>query len=423
MLTSAPRGTYDALPGQVEKFHYIENVFRQVAEAFGYREIRTPVFEHTELFERGVGDTTDIVKKEMYTFTDKGGRSLTLRPEGTAPVARAFVEHKLYAEALPAKFYYCAVPIFRYERPQAGRYRQHHQMGVEIFGSNDPKVDAEVIALLYTFYRKLGLSHLRAEINSVGCPECRTVHRQKLHQFLAERRNQLCEICLERYERNPMRIFDCKREGCQEVMADAPTVVEFLCENCADHYRKVKHYLGLLDISFAENPRLVRGLDYYTNTAFELIDLNLEGAEKVIGAGGRYNGLVEEIGGPSVPGIGFGTGLERVAMACESEGLQLPVSSYCDLYVVTLGEAAADRGLQLAHQARQQGIKADIDYMERSMRSQMKHANRLGAKYVLIIGDNELQANSAPLRNMQTGEQQNISLDGAIERIAELISE
>ncbi len=409
MLTKAPRGTYDSLPGRVEQHQYIEQLFQEVAETFGYGEVRTPVFEHTDLFKRGVGETTDIVQKEMYTFDDRGGRSITLRPEGTAPVVRAFIEHKLYGQALPCRLYYKAIPILRYERPQAGRLRQHHQFGVEIFGADDPRVDVEVMDLLNTFYKRLGLKQTQLFINSVGCPECRPVHRQALQDYLADVYDELCETCQDRYHRNPMRILDCKNPTCRKLTAEAPVMKDYLCDSCADSYSKVKKGLELIELPYFEDSRLVRGLDYYTNTAFEFCNDALSGAIKVIGGGGRYNGLIEELGGPAMGGIGFGCGLERVELACEAENIQFPVKKYCQVYIVNATENAQDLGLKVVHNLRVAGIAADTDYLGRSMKAQMKQAGRLEAEYVVIIGDEEMQNDTLILRNMAEGSQQVIS--------------
>ncbi len=421
MITKAPRGTYDAISGLIERYQHIELVFRNVAETFGYKEIRTPVFEHTELFERGVGDTTDIVQKEMYTFNDRGGRSITLRPEGTSPVVRAFVEKKLYGQALPARFYYSAIPIFRYERPQAGRLRQHHQFGVELFGANDPRTDVEVIDLLDTFYRKLGLSQLALQINSVGCPKCRPEHREALLKYLADCQSELCATCQDRIERNPMRILDCKNERCRQLTAGAPVTIEHLCADCDEHYQAVKRNLELLAIPYTENTRLVRGLDYYTNTAFEFCSTALQGSGNIIGGGGRYNGLIEEIGGPSLPGIGFGAGLERIDLACQAEGVVLPAKGYCRVYLVRAVDTAADLCFQLLHDLRQAGVAADMDYSQRSLKSQMKQAAKLKADFALIIGEEELSQQTVSLKNMVTGQQTTILRSAALQTIKELL--
>jgi histidyl-tRNA synthetase len=407
----APRGTYDAMPGQIERFQYIENVFKSVAERFGYQEIRTPVFEHTELFERGVGDTTDIVQKEMYTFLDKGERSVTLRPEGTSPVVRAFVEHKIYGQAaMPVKYYYNAIPIMRYERPQAGRLRQHHQFGIELFGTNDPMSDVEVIDLQNTFYKELGLKQVELQINSVGCKECREDHRKALYDYLFEVKDELCSTCQDRLDKNPMRILDCKNPKDQELTKDAPMMIDYLCGDCDEHYHGVKKGLQLVNVEYIENPRLVRGLDYYTNTAFEFCNSALSGPSNVIGGGGRYNGLIEEIGGPQMPGIGFGTGLERIDLALDAEKVVIPEKNYCEVFVLVADDKAKDKGTQILHQLRSIKIPADIDYADRSFRAQMKHADRLNARYTLIVGSLELEKGVVAIRNMKSGEQEEVKI-------------
>ncbi|QOR34130.1 histidine--tRNA ligase [Clostridium sp. 'deep sea'] len=421
MLTKAPRGTYDALPGIVERYQYIENVFKNVAESFGYKEIRTPVFEHTELFKRGVGETTDVVQKEMYTFEDRGGRSLTLRAEGTAPVVRAFVEKKLYNQALPARFFYNGVPIFRYERPQAGRLRQHHQLGVELFGINNPKIDVEVIDLLYTFYKELGMNQLVIDINSIGCVKCRKEHRKALVSFLEKIKDQLCETCQARLTRNPMRILDCKNENCQYLTLNAPVTSDYLCDECKNHYSQVKQGLISVGVEYNENKRLVRGLDYYTNTAFEIKNTALKGAINVIGGGGRYNGLVKNLGGPSIPSIGFGSGLERIDLACEAEGIKFPTKNYCDIYIVRADDYAGDLVFKLLHDLRKQGIKSDMDYANRSLKSQMKQASKLNSKIALIIGEDEVKLNKITLKNLKSGEQSKICRTDIVQKIRNII--
>jgi len=410
MNIRAPRGTYDAMPGLIERYQYIEKKFRSVAERFGYREIRTPVFEYTELFERGVGDTTDIVQKEMYTFLDRGDRSITLRPEGTSPVVRAFVESDIYKQAaLPMKYYYAAIPILRYERPQAGRLRQHHQFGVELFGTNDPRADVEIMDLLNTFYKELGLEKIKLEINSVGCPSCREDHRKALYEFLIDRKDELCSTCQERLDKNPMRILDCKNPKCQEVTKNAPVMVDYLCGDCLEHYNDVKLGLDSIGVQFEENYRLVRGLDYYTHTAFEFIDYALEGANNVIGGGGRYNGLIEEIGGPEMPGIGFGSGLERINLALEAEEVVIPEKNYCYIFVLLADEKVFTKGQEIVHKLRSEGFATDTEYTGRSFRSQMKHADRLNAKYTIILGSIELEQGHVIVRDMKTGEQKEVN--------------
>ncbi|WP_406676521.1 histidine--tRNA ligase [Moorella sp. ACPs] len=411
MLTSRPRGTEDILPEEVGRWYLLEATARQVSRLYGYREIRTPVFEHTELFNRGVGDTTDIVEKEMYTFTDRGGRSLTLRPEGTAPVVRAFLEHHLEAGGLPVKLFYLG-PMFRYGRPQAGRLRQFHQFGVEAFGSRDPALDAEVIALAMDFYNRLALKDLELHLNSVGCPACRPRHREKLQDYLRPHLADLCPTCQGRFERNPLRIFDCKSPVCQEIVAGAPTIAASLCPDCGQHFERVQEYLQELEIDFILDEHLVRGLDYYTNTAFEIMVKGI-GAQSSIGGGGRYDGLVAALGGKPVPGIGFGLGLERVLLALESQGRELMPGGGVDVLVVTAGAGVERVAVRLLASLRAAGLKADKDYLGRSLKAQMKYANRYPAKLVVILGEEELARGQVLVRRLDSGDQEEIPLDAA----------
>lgn len=412
MVTAGPRGTNDFLPGQVEKWQYIEEVIRKICAQYDYHEIRTPIFEHTELFLRGIGDTTDIVEKEMYTFEDKKKRSLTLRPEGTAPTVRSFLQHKLYADSQPTKLFYMG-PMFRYDKPQAGRYRQFHQFGIELFGTNHPSSDAEVISVAMDLYQRLGLTNLEVKLNSVGCPVCRQKHKEELQQFLNDRLEQLCKDCKGRYDRNPMRILDCKSETCSELVLDAPTTTRCLCDDCSSHFEAVKKNLDLLNIKYNVDEKLVRGLDYYTNTAFEIVYSGI-GAQSSIGGGGRYNGLVEQMGGSSIPGIGFGLGLERLLLSLEHQNIQLPIKEGLDVFLITLGEEAENKGFQLLYQLRQAGISADKDYLGKGMKGQMKTANKRNAKYALIIGEEELNKGVFVVKNMTEGHQDEISQDNII---------
>ncbi|GAB7386501.1 histidine--tRNA ligase [Bacillaceae bacterium] len=420
MAIQIPRGTADILPGESEAWQYIEEKARDVCRRFNYHEIRTPIFEHTELFLRGVGETTDIVEKEMYTFTDKGDRSITLRPEGTAPVVRSYVENKLYGSPQqPTKLYYIG-PMFRYERPQAGRMRQFTQFGVEALGSADPAIDAEVIALAYRFFTELGLKHLHLEINSVGCSACRPKHRQELVAYLETVREKLCKDCRSRLERNPLRILDCK--VCRDLTAEAPSLLERLCGECASHFAKVKGFLDALGIPYEINPRLVRGLDYYTQTAFEIMERGI-GAVSTICGGGRYNRLVEELGGPDVPGIGFALSIERALLALRTQGIELPVARGLDCYFVTLGEEADGAAVKLLAETRAAGFSADKDYLQRKLKAQLKSADRLGAKLVAIIGEDELARGAAVLKNMKTGEQEEVALASFIAELKRRLEE
>lgn len=408
MSIQKPKGTQDLLPGEVEKWQYLESKARDLCQRFNYKEIRSPIFESTELFSRGVGETTDIVEKEMYTFVDKGDRSMTLRPEGTAGVVRAYVENKLYGVPDLTKLFYVG-PMFRYEQPQAGRYRQFHQFGIEAFGSVDPSIDAEVIALGYTFYKEIGLKEVTVEINSVGTPSVRTVYREKLQEFFAPVKHLLCKDCQSRYDRNPMRILDCKTD--QKYGEGAPEILDYLDEECSTHFALVREHLTAMDIPYRVNPRLVRGLDYYTHTAFEYKAAGI-GAIDTIGGGGRYNGLVEQIGGHGTdqPGVGLGLGLERILLVLQAQGVEIPKPEPLDVYLIGLGEPAEKEVTKLLHQLRVQGLKAEKDYQGRKMKAQMKSADRFQAKYVAILGDDELARGEITLKQMETGTQVIVSL-------------
>lgn len=409
MLTQAPRATKDVLPSESGKWQYIESKARDICARFGYREIRTPVFEHTELFLRGVGDTTDIVQKEMYTFLDKGDRSITLKPEGTAGVVRAFIEHNLYADAQPTKMYYLSTPVFRYEKPQAGRYREHHQFGVEVFGSSGPSIDAEVVNVALTLLKELGIKGLALNINSIGCPVCRPAYNEALRAFLDSKSDQLCGNCKERMQKNPLRVLDCKEEKCHEIVKDAPVMLDCLCDDCRTHFDGLKARLEAIGIEYAVNPHIVRGLDYYTKTVFEIISTDI-GAQGTVCGGGRYDGLVEQIGGPSMPGMGFGMGVERLLLVLESLGAELPQPRACDAYICTLGEEASVKGFVIASNLRNAGLKAEFDHMKRSLKAQLKYAAKLGAAYVVILGENELQTGMAVVRNMSASEEKMVPI-------------
>lgn len=409
MLTKAPKGTKDVLPAQSGKWQYIEGKIRDICARFGYREIRTPVFEHTELFLRGVGDTTDIVQKEMYTFLDKGDRSITLKPEGTAGVVRSFVENKLFSAAQPTKMYYLSTPVFRYEKPQAGRLREHHQFGIEVFGSSQPSIDAEVITVALSLLNTLGIDSLELNINSIGCKECRPKYNQALKNFLESKKDGLCKNCKERMVTNPLRTLDCKEESCREIVADAPTMLDFVCDECKSHFDGLKKRLDSIGVAYKINPFIVRGLDYYTKTVFEIISTGI-GAQGTVCGGGRYDGLVEEIGGPVTPGIGFGMGIERLILVLESLGIDLPEPSVCDVYVCTLGDAASMKGFSITAELRQQGVKAECDHMGRSMKAQLKYANKIGASKVIIIGDDEIEKGVAVVRDMTKSEESTVPL-------------
>ena len=417
MLTNAPKGTKDILPGQVYKWHYVENVFREACERFVFKEIRTPVFEHTELFARGVGDTTDIVEKQMYTFEDYGKRSITLKPEGTSPVVRAFVEHKLYAEVQPSKFYYI-IPCFRYEKPQSGRLREFHQMGIEIFGTDNMMADAEVIGFASDFLNSLGIHDLELRINSIGCPKCRETYRQALRDFLKDKYDDLCETCKSRYDRNPMRILDCKSPVCQELVKGAPVMLEYLCEDCQTAFDDLKTNLDAMEISYLVDPGIVRGLDYYTKTAFEFVS-NKIGAQGTVCGGGRYDHLIEQIGGPPIPGVGFGLGIERLLLILEAAGTSIPEPAQLDAFIAVMGDRAKVYGLKLMRDLRKQGIKTEMDSLGRNIKGQFKYADRLNSKYTIVIGDNELDQNIATIKNMKTSEQKQVPLQDILKEVIE----
>ncbi|MCM3587708.1 histidine--tRNA ligase [Mesobacillus maritimus] len=416
-----PRGTQDILPGETEKWQYIENIAREICEKYQYKEIRTPIFEQTELFLRGVGDTTDIVQKEMYSFTDRGGRELTLRPEGTASTVRSFVENKMFGQAnQPVKLYYMG-PMFRYERPQAGRYRQFVQFGVEALGSNDPAIDAEVISLAMAIYQKLGLTKLKLVINSLGDKESRKAHRDALISHFEPRIGEFCKDCQSRLEKNPMRILDCKADRDHELMKTAPSILDYLNEASTEYFDKVKQYLTSVGIEYEVDPNLVRGLDYYNHTAFEIMsDAEGFGAITTLCGGGRYNGLVEEIGGPETPGIGFALSIERLLAALDAEGIELPLTAKIDCYLVSLGENAKDYTVGLLHQLRNAGFSAERDYLDRKIKAQFKAADRYQAKYVAVLGDDELAANKITVKTMEDGGQTELPLDSFLEKFKEL---
>ena len=415
MLTNAPRGTKDILPDTVGDWNYVEGEIRELCRRFGYSEIRTPIFEHTELFQRGIGEGTDVVDKEMYTFIDRGERSITLRPENTASAVRAYLQNKLYAQSNLVKLFYIG-SMFRYDRPQAGRMREFHQFGVEALGEANPAVDAEVILLAMNLLEGLGLKDLELSINSVGCPKCRSKYRTMLQDFFRDKLEDLCEDCRSRFERSPLRILDCKKDSDKPYMADAPKITDCLCEECADHFAKLKELLTSAGISFTHDPRLVRGLDYYTKTAFEIKYPPL-GAQSAVAGGGRYDGLIEEMGGNPTPAVGFATGLERLLLALESQNLLPEKNRSVDAYVVALGEAAQAEGFKLLNSLRQQGLSAAMDFAGRSMKAQMKQANKLGAKYSVILGEDEIAEGVVMLRSMEDSSQAKVPMNQVAEKI------
>ena len=403
---NAPKGTYDILPEDQTVRRWVVDTAAEVFRRYGYGRLDTPIFEETRLFTRGVGESTDIVRKEMYTFTDMGGRSMTLRPEGTAPAARAYVEHGMHTRPQPVKLWY-HWPMFRYEAPQSGRYRQHYQFGVEAFGSESPLIDAEVIGVLAAFYRSIGLTAVELRLNSMGCRECRPAYTRELRAFLDGRTTDLCGECRERTHINPLRTFDCKVPYCREVLEDAPRLTDYLCPDCASHHAAVKHALELQAIDFVEDHRLVRGMDYYTRTTFEF-QSSVLGAQAGVGGGGRYDNLVEDIGGPPTPGVGFGTGLERILLALDRSGVAAPPVRRAAVYVVALTESAREPSFVLAHELRARGVAVELDYQQRSAKGQMKQAGRSGARFAAILGEEELATGTVTLKDLAAGEERRL---------------
>lgn len=421
MLTTAPRGTRDILPEEAAKWRYLEDNIRECCRLYGYGELRPPLFEHTELFQRSVGEATDIVEKEMYTFEDRGGRSITLRPEATASTVRAYLEHNLYAGPQPVKLYYMG-PMFRYDRPQAGRYRQFSQFGVEAIGVQDPAIDAEVIALALDLCMHLGLKDLAVELNSIGCPTCRKEYRQALLMYLSEHKDKLCQTCLGRMERNPLRVLDCKEEGCRTLTTAVPQMLQYLCTECAEHFQALQRCLEAVGVRYTLNPAMVRGLDYYTKTVFEITWSGL-GAQTAICGGGRYDGLVEECGGPPTPGVGFAMGLDRLLLALEQSGVTLPTASKPAVYITTVSKDDNQEAFTLLTTLRRAGISADKDYRQASLRAQLKAANRSGCHFAIIVGGEELERGAVAVRNMISGEQKEVKQEQLIEVLYESLKE
>ncbi|MBE6820371.1 MAG: histidine--tRNA ligase [Ruminococcaceae bacterium] len=419
LVTKAIKGTQDILPDVVYKNQFIEQTLRDIAAKFGFREIRTPVFEHTELFQRGVGETTDVVQKEMYTFDDKGGRSITLRPEGTAGAARAFLEHGLFNEALPQKLCYI-LNCYRYEKPQAGRWREFQQFGVEMLGAAHPAADAEVISLANEIFAFLGVEGIELQLNSIGCPECRKNYHAALKEYFEARKDELCPTCLGRLEKNPMRILDCKSPICKEIAEGAPAIIDYICEDCSNHFESVKKYLDKMNIEYTVNPRIVRGLDYYTRTVFEFVSTDI-GAQGTVCGGGRYDGLIEELGGPHVPSLGFGLGTGRLLMLLEAQGIELPKPSGCDIYIAPMGENASYEAAAIVADLRAGGISAQTDVVGRSLKAQMKFADKIGAKYTMVLGDDEIASGKAKIKNMDSGEATEVELADLAENFMEFL--
>ena len=419
-MIQAPKGTKDCLPKDSHRWQAIEEKMRQAAHLAGYLEIRTPVFEHTELFLRGVGETTDIVQKEMYTFKDKGDRSITLKPEGTAGAARAMIEGKLYADPLPVKMYYINNPIFRYENPQHGRLREHHQFGMECFGAKQPSADAEMIVTLLMLLDSLGLDGLKVHINSIGCPQCRPQYHEKLKDFLRGHLEQLCPACQERFERNPMRVLDCKEDRCKAIVRDAPTMLDMLCAECGDHFTRLQGLLNATNVPFEIDSHIVRGLDYYTKTVFEII-MQGEREGLALCGGGRYDMLVEQIGGPELAGVGFGIGMERILMVLEARGITLPQPPACDVFVANIDAEAFQSAFALTQKLRKQGLRADCDHTGRSLKAQFKYANKIGVQMIAIIGGEELTRGKIKLKMMATGGEQEMPLGDAAQTIKAIL--
>ena len=410
-----PRGTFDILPSESYKWQYVTKVFRETSRNFNYREIVTPIFESAGLYERSVGNTSDIVQKEMYKFRDKKGRIFALRPEGTAGIVRAFVENNLDMKNNSSKLYYIG-PMFRYERPQKGRYRQHYQYGIENIGSSEPFIDAEVISFGYYFLKKLGLENFKLEINSIGCPNCSQDYNNALVEYYKPYFDDLCQDCKIRIEKNPKRLLDCKVPKCKEISRNAPSMLSYLDDDCREHFDKVQEFLTKINIAFKINPKIVRGLDYYSRTAFEFIDTNL-GAQNTLIGGGRYDGLVEQIGGKNIPGIGFAGGFERLILSMETEGVSFGSEQNPDYYLVCLGEKAKDFSLNLLTKIRNAGISVESDFEKKSIKAQMKAADKSNAKYSLILGEDEISQNKIVLKNMKTGDQESILMDNLIEKL------
>ncbi len=411
MKTQAPKGTKDLMPSQVHKFQYVEQMALKVALLYGFTEIRTPTFEHTELFVRSVGDTTDVVQKEMYTFEDKGGRSITLRPEGTAGVMRSLLETGLINEAMPQRLSY-VIPCYRYEKPQSGRLREFHQFGVELMGAPQPSADAETMALVDTLFKKLGVTDIHLEINSIGCPKCRPDYQKKLIAYFESHKDKLCKTCLDRLSKNPLRILDCKEEACSKIAVDAPVMLNHLCEECDTHYKTVKELLTELSIEYKENTRIVRGLDYYTKTVFEFISDKI-GSQGTVCGGGRYDGLVETLGGKPTAGIGFGLGIERLVSVMENCAASFPTPPVCDLYIATMDKDSTLYAAKIVNSMRLSEMYGQTDIVGRSVKAQMKYADKINAKYTMVLGSSEMEEGKAKLKNMQNGETEEILLDDA----------
>lgn len=406
LITKAPKGTQDLTPELTRRWRIAEEVLIGEAELNGFGEIRTPAFEHTELFQRGMGDVTDVVEKQMYTFEDKGGRSVTLRPEGTAGAVRAMLENGLYNAGYPVKLYY-NIPCYRYEKPQAGRMREFRTFGVEVFGAAEPIADAQIIAMAMSAFKRLGLKDVGLQLNSIGCPECRKEYHRALKEYFTGNRDKLCDTCLSRLDRNPMRILDCKNPECKELAKAAPVITDYLCPDCRAHFEKVQEYLTALGIEFELDPGLVRGLDYYTRTVFEFPSKSLGFA---LGGGGRYDGLVEEMGGSPTPGLGFGLGMDRIMLALSEGKVEFPEETRCEVYIAAMGDKAQVKALELVDMLHRCGVTADCDICGRGLKAQMKYAGKIGAKFSMVLGEDELTSGKAGLKDMASGETKKIGI-------------
>jgi histidyl-tRNA synthetase len=415
-MINIPKGTKDVLPQDSYKWQYLEDIARKTAKLFNLKEIRTPVFEYTELFLRGVGDTTDIVNKEMYTFLDKGNRSITLKPEGTAGVARSFIENGMASGVLPAKMFYFT-PVFRYERPQAGRLREHHQFGIEMYGGGGADMDAEVILIASTFLKNVGIQNLSLNINSIGCKNCRADYNNALKSYLQPQLEKMCTVCQSRFEKNPLRILDCKEENCKKINKNAPKITDYLCEDCSIHFENLKKYLSISGLEYTINPYIVRGLDYYSKTVFEFVSNNI-GSQSTVCGGGRYDTLIEEIGGSSMAGVGFGLGLERLLLLMDNTGVVIPDNTNVTLYIANIGQKAYDYAYKLTNDLRALNISAELDHMSRGIKPQFKYADKIKAKFVIVIGEDELNNSIVNIKDMTSGAQTQVQIDKVVDFFA-----
>ena len=412
LIVKKPKGTEDIVPSKVYKWHTVEKIVSEAAEIYGFKEIRVPTFEETGLFVRSVGETTDVVQKEMYSVSAAGDSKFTLRPEVTSGTMRAVLENGIMNEGLPQKVYYI-LSCFRHENTQKGRLREFHQFGCEMVGSESPRADAEVISLAKSVLDRAGLRNIKLNINSIGCPTCRAEYRKALKEYFAARKDQLCETCRDRLDKNPMRILDCKVKHCQELGKDAPVILDYLCDDCKEHFEKLQEYLSVMGIDFDINPKIVRGLDYYTRAVFEFITDEI-GAQGTVCGGGRYDGLIQQLGGKPTPALGFGLGLERLLMVMDAQGCDYMEPKTCDLYIVPMGEDALKKAMGIASELREEGCFVEYDLIGKGLNAQMKYANKIGAKFVMVLGDNEIESGVAKLKNMATGEQTDIRLDNTI---------